>query len=106
MVAKEKRLESRNLENRHQQLISSVLLPAKLVLAKTAQQLQVRPTVGELVLVLIHLGILVCFDDSAVGEGVWHIPVLAQPCIEHQPIRPWPDHQDDYAVDFACRAGL
>jgi len=69
-----------HLEDRHQQLVSSILLPAKLVQAEAAQQLQVRAAIRELVLVLIHLGVLVCLDDGRVGEGFRHIPVLAQAC--------------------------
>jgi len=69
-----------HLEDGHQQLVSSVLLPAKLVQAEAAQQLQVRAAIRELVLVLVHLGVLVRLDDSRVGERLWHIPVLTQAC--------------------------
>lgn len=68
------------LEDRHKQLISSVLLPPKLVQTEAAQQLQVWPAIGELVLVLVHLGVLVGLDDGRVGEAFWDIPVLAQAC--------------------------
>ena len=80
--------QSKNLEDREQQLISSLLLPPKLVLAEAAQQLQVRAAVRELVLVVVHLGILVSFDDCTVGEGVRHIPVLTQPCTPQARVRP------------------
>lgn len=73
------RQRKEHLEDRQQQLVSSVLLPPELVLAEAAQQLQVWPAVGELVLVLVHLGVSVCFDDCAVGEGFRYIPVFAQP---------------------------
>ena len=77
-----------HLEDRHQQLVSSVLLPAKLVQAEAAQQLQVRAAICELVLVLVHLGVLVRLDHGRVGERFWHIPVLAQACntcMAHKP---------------------
>ena len=68
------------LEDGHQQLVSSILLPAKLVQAEAAQQLQVGAAIRELVLVLVHLGVLVRLDDGRVGKRFWHIPVLAQAC--------------------------
>ena len=69
-----------HLKDRHQQLVSSILLPAKLVQAEAAQQLQVGAAVRELVLVLIHLGVLVRLDHRCVGECLRHIPILAQAC--------------------------
>ena len=68
------------LEDGDQQLVSSVLLPAKLVQAEATQQLQVGAAIRELVLVLVHLGVLVRLDHGRVGEGFRHIPVLAQAC--------------------------
>lgn len=73
-------VQGEDLEDRKQQLVSSVLRPAKLVLAELAQQLQIWAAIGELILVLVHLGVLVRFDDGSVGKGVRHIPVLAQAC--------------------------
>jgi len=69
-----------HLEDRHQQLVSSILLPSKLVQAEAAQQLQVGASIRELVLVLIHLGVLVRLDHRRVGECLRHIPILAQAC--------------------------